>query len=263
MFLGKGKTMRRREKSFLTSILLSFGLVLLQLVPLEWRPLGLVAFAVLAYLVTAWTLFDNLDGVEWLTIVPLPALYSLAVSSFYFLLPESLIARVAILGVFGLGMYALLLAGNIFSIAKTRTIQLLRAAQAVLFFFCLIAALLLFNTLFSLGLWFVWNGIAALLVGIFFSFSFYWSIRLEQRLSREVLALTARTGLTMSFLAMILSFLPGSLWPTSLLLMTALYVLLGMGQSALEQRLFTNTVREYVGVLGSVVFMYFVFFTWK
>lgn len=255
--------MRRREKSVLSSFVLSFGLLLLQLIPLEWRPLGMVLFAVVTYLVTAWVLFDNLDGVEWLTIVPLPAFYSLSISSFYFLLPESIWAQAGILILFGLGMYALLLAGNIFTIAKVRTIQLLRAAQSVIFFFCLIAALLAYNTVFSLGLWFVWIGIAVAIISVLLSFSFYWSIRLEKRLSREVMALTARTGFTLGFLAMVISFLPGNLWPTSLLLMGAMYTMLGLGQSALEERLFTNTVREYVGVFVGVVVMYFVLLPWK
>lgn len=255
--------MRQREKSVLSAVVLSIIFFLLQFIPLEWRPLGLVAFAVITYLLTGWTLFSNLDGVEWLTIVPVPGFYALGVSAFYFLLPENIFVRLAILAIFGLGMYALLLSGNIFTIAKVRTIQLLRAAQAVLFFFCLIAALLSFNTLFSLSLWFVWNSLISAGIAGLLSFAFFWSVRLEKRLSREVLALTLRTALTLGFLAGALSFLPGPLWPTSLFLMTMLYVLLGLGQSALEQRLFTNTVREYVGVFCGVVVMYLFFLQWK
>lgn len=255
--------MRRREKSFITAVGLTLGFFLLQYVPLEWRPLAIVVFSVGAYVLTAWTLFKNLDGVEWITIVPLPALYALSVAGFYFLLPESWFAQAFILGVFGLGMYALLLAGNIFTIAKTRTIQLLRAAHAVLFFFCLIAALLAFNTIWSLGLWFPWVGLLVAGVSMLLSFSFFWSIRLERRLSAEVLGLTARTGVNMGFLAVALSFFPGYLWPTSLLLMSAMYVILGLGQSALEERLFTSTLREYIGVFTAVVVMYALMLPWK
>lgn len=255
--------MRRREKTFFVALLLSLGLVLLQYIPLEWRPLGVVVFSVVSYLLTAWVLFQNLDGVEWLTIVPLPAFFALAVSSFYFLLPASWLARAAILLIYGLGMYALLLAGNIFTIAKVRTIQLLRAAQAAIFFFCLIAALLAYNTVFSLGLWFLWNGLLCAAITVLLSFTFYWSIRLEKRLSREVLGLTLRSGIMIGFLATIASFFPANLWPTSLLLMSGMYTLLGLGQSALEQRLFTNTVREYVGAFIAVAIMFFVMLPWK
>lgn len=255
--------MRRREKSVLTATVLSVGFVAQQYVPLEWRPLALIALAIFTYILTAWTLYENLDSVEWLTVVPFPALYTVAVAAFYFLLPASLIAQVGITLFFGLGMYALLLAGNIFSIAKVRTIQLLRAAQAVEFLFCLIAALLAFNTLFSLSLWFVLNGVIAGVIAGALSLPFFWCIRLEKRLSREVLALTARTMLVVGGLAAVLSFFPGNLWPTSLFLMTVLYSALGLGQSGLEQRLFTNTVREYLGVVVAVFATYCLLLPWK
>jgi hypothetical protein len=255
--------MRRRQKFVLASILLALGLVAIQLVPLQWRPIALFIFALLAYILGAWSMFDNLDGVEWLTIVPLPSFYGLSVAAFYFLLPESWIARTVILGIFGLGMYALFLAGNIFTIAKVRSIQLLKAAQATLFFFCLIAALLAFNTMFSLGLRFYWNGLIAGAVSALLSFSFYWSIRLEQKLSHEVRALTIRTGTTIGLLAAIMSFFPANLWPLSLLLMTAMYTVLGLSQSALEEKLFTNTVREYAAVFIGVCVVFFAVMTWK
>ncbi len=255
--------MRRREKTLLTAGILSLCFVAQQYIPLEWRPLALVVFSVFTYMLTAWTLYENLDGVEWLTIVPFPAMYALAVSAFYFLLPSSVLAQVAITLLYGLGMYALLLAGNIFTIAKVRTIQLLRAAQAVLFLFTLIASLLAFNTLFSLSLWFVFNGVLAGVIAGALSFPIFWSVNLEKRLSREVLALSLRTTLWMGSLAAVLSFLPGQLWPTSLFLMTVLYSILGLGQSALEQRLFQNTVREYLGVTIAVFVMYSLMLAWK
>lgn len=255
--------MRRREKFVFASFFLALVLIAVQYVPLEWRPVGLLVFAFLSYVLAAWSLFDNLDGIEWLTVVPLPAMYALSVSAFYFLLPASWIARAVIMGVFGLGMYALFLAGNIFTIARVRTIQLLRAAQAALFFFCLIAALLAFNTILSLGLLFFWNGLLVGVVAMLLSFSFYWSIRLERRLSGEVRALTIRTGCTLALLAMVVGFFPGTLWPSSLFLMSAMYTMLGMGQSALEQRLFTSTVREYVSVFFAVFLMYCLMLPWK
>lgn len=225
--------------------------------------MSLFLFALIAYVLAGWSMFDNLDGVEWLTVVPLPSFYGLSVAAFYFLLPESWLARLVILGIFGLGMYALFLAGNIFTIAKVRSIQLLKAAQAALFFFCLIAALLAFNTLFSLGLYFFWNGLMAAGIAMLLSYAFYWSIRLEKRISREVIALTLRTGTTIGLLAAILSFFPSNLWPVSLLLMTAMYTVLGLSQSSLEEKMFTNTVREYAAVIIGVAIVFFSVLPWK
>lgn len=255
--------MRRRQKFVLASIILAIGLMATQLISLQWRPMSLFVFALMAYLLAAWSMFDNLDGVEWLTIVPLPSMYGLSVAAFYFLLPESWLARLVILAVFGTGMYALFLAGNIFTIAKVRTIGLLKAAHAALFFFSLIAALLAFNTMFSLGLLFVWNGLIAGAVAVLLSFPFYWSIRLEKNISNEVRAMTIRTGFAVGLLAAVLSFYPSSLWPLSLMLMSAMYSVMGMSQTALEERLYANTVKEYVAVFVGVMLVFFALMPWK
>jgi hypothetical protein len=123
--------MRRREKFLLSSLILSFGLLSTQYVPLHFRFLAIALFFFVTYAVSAWALFEDLNGIEWLTVIPLPGMYAVSVALFYFLLPESTFTRVAILALFGVGMYALYLTSNIFTVAKVRTIQLLRAAHAV------------------------------------------------------------------------------------------------------------------------------------
>jgi hypothetical protein len=100
--------------------------------------------------VSAWALFDDLKGVEWITILTLPSLYAAAIASFYYLLPEGLASRVIILSLFGLGLYALYLTENIFSVAAIRTIQLVRAARAVGFLMSILVLVLFYNTIFSL-----------------------------------------------------------------------------------------------------------------
>jgi len=140
--------MRRREKFIIVSVLLSLGLLATQYVPIDWRYAAIGIFALISYLMSAWALSDDLQIYEWLTILPLPVLYASSVALFYFLLPEVLLSRLAILAVFGVGMYALFLTANIFSVAKGRTIQLLYAARAIALFFTMIISLLLTNTIF-------------------------------------------------------------------------------------------------------------------
>ena len=96
--------MRRREKFVLASILLSLGLLSLQYVSLDWRYPFLILFSVFTYVVSAWALSDDLQKVEWLTILPMPALYAGAVGSFYFLLPDGWLSRFFDLALFGIGM---------------------------------------------------------------------------------------------------------------------------------------------------------------
>ena len=77
--------MRRRERIILISILLSACLYVLQLVPIEWRYLAIGVFGAVTYLASALALKDDLQLYEWLTILPFPAMYSLAVGTFYLL----------------------------------------------------------------------------------------------------------------------------------------------------------------------------------
>jgi len=127
-------SMRRREKFVIISILLSLGLALIQLIDLDYRYLAVAALGGLSYLLSLWALKDDLQPVEALTIVPFPSLYAVSVALFYFLLPENIVSRVSILILFGVGMYALFLVSNIYSVSKGRTIQLVHAAHAIVYY---------------------------------------------------------------------------------------------------------------------------------
>jgi len=255
--------MRRREKFILSSLLLTFALFGIQLVPLELRVLAIALFFFLTYVVSAWALLEDLNGAEWFMIVPFPGVYAIAVSLFYYLLPENIWSRLAILGIFGIGMYALYLTSNIFSVAKMRTIQLLRAAQAIALLFTLIIALLLYNTLFSLYPPFWVNGFIVCVISFPLALFSLWSIELPKKIDRSLYYQAIAAGLTVGELAMVLSFLPASLWTISLYLVSLLYVLLGVMTTKISQRLFKNTVWEYLSVWGVISVIFFVLLEWK
>lgn len=255
--------MRRREKFVISSIVLSLGLLAIQYSSLEYRyfvvsGLGLVSFAL-----SGWALSDDLQRHEWVTIVPLPALYTLAVGLFYFLLPASWVSRLIILGVFAVGMYALYLSGNIFSVAKGRTIQLLHAAHSIALFITLVISILFLNTIFSLQLPFWVNG---LLVGISHAplvVLSLWSIRLEPYISREIMQLSAVLTLILTELSIIFSFFPFSVWHRALFIMSLLYIGLGLLHSHLKGRLFSRTITEYSLVSLFVVSVFLMLFPGK
>lgn len=255
--------MRRREKFVITSVLLSLGLLGTQYISLDFRYLAVGIFFLISYLMSAWALSDDLQAHEWLSVVPLPALYALAVSLFYFLLPESLVSQFFLWLFFGVGMYALFLTSNIYSVAKGRTIQLLHAAQAIGLLFTLLVSLLFTNTIFSLKLPFYLNG---LLIGAshfpLFLMSL-WSVKLENYLSGQILSLSGVLTLFVTELAMIFSLYPFSVWHIALFVMAFVYISLGLLQSFLKERLFENTLREYSLVMTFVGLMFIVLFPYK
>lgn len=255
--------MRRREKFVISSILLSIGLLGIQYINLDWRYLAIGGLMIVSYFVAVWALSDDLSSYEWLTIVPLPALYAGSMGLFYFLLPTNLMTRVTVLLVFGVGMYALFLTSNIFSVAKGRTIQLVYAAHAVGLFFSLLTSLLFTNVIYSLKLPFYGNALLVALVHFPIILMSLWSIRLEDFISKELVSYSTLLTLVLLEFAAVISFLPLPVWHSSLFIMSFLYIGLGVLQSFLRGRLFKNTINEYSLVAIFMVILFVVLFPFK
>ena len=255
--------MRRREKFVIVSILLSLGLLIVQYVSLEYRYWAVAVLTLLSYLFSAWALVDDLQRHEWVTIIPFPAFYTGSVALFYFLLPEHLFSKIFILVMFCIGMYALYLTSNIYSVAKGRTIQLLHAAHAIGLLFTLLTSLLFTNTIFSLR--FPWYA-NTLLIGATHApliLMSLWSIELEPHISSRIRSLTLMLSVVIAELGMILSFYPFSVWNQALFIMTVLYIGLGIFHNYLRGRLFNKTLTEYSLVATFLGVVFFLLFPWK
>jgi len=246
--------MNKRSKMVLTSVLLTLGLWGTQLVDIESRYQAIGLLAGVSYGLSVWALFEDLRGLEWFTVLILPVMYSVAVALFYFLLPERILSRVIIMGLFSIGMYALLLTENIFNVAAMRTIQLLRAAHAVGFLLTLLVAFFLWDTIFSFKLAGWWNGLFVLVTGWPLIFQALWSVNLELNITKKLLNYSFVLSWSLMCLAVMISFWQITIAVASLFLVSGLYVGLGLMQHALSGRLFKETIKEYLGV-GLIVFI--------
>lgn len=255
--------MRRREKFVIVSVILSLGLLATQYIPLEWRYLSILALFILSYFSSAWALSTDLQAHEWLTIVPFPALYASAVALFYFLLPEMIWSRLAVVVIFGVGMYGLFLTSNIFSVAKGRTIQLLYAAHAVALFFTMLTSLLFSNVIFSLRLPFYFNSLLLFASHFPLVLMSLWSIELNQKIGKDLLLYSLIFSMLLAELAALFSFLPLEIWSQALFIMSFLYVGLSILQNFLKGRLFKNTINEYNLVAFLMLFLFLVLFPRK
>jgi hypothetical protein len=248
--------MRRREKFVVSSVISTLGLIGVQYTFLEIRYIAIAIFVAFIYLISTWALADDLQTHERVTIVPLPVLYAGAVSLFYFLLPESFISQATIILLFGIGMYALLLTSNIFSVAKGRTIQLVHAANAISGIFGVLISLLFSNTIFSLKLPFFLNALLIGLVHFPLIFILLWSVNLENRVEKDILGFSLVLTLVIMELAFILSFFPLGIWYYALFIMSFFYIGIGIMQSFMKGRLFIKTLIEYSLVAGFVCLMF-------
>ena len=246
--------MTKRRRLLIEAALLSLGLLGIQSVDISYRYLVILFLGIAAYFLTAFSLKEDLKKKSFLMNLPLPALYTMGVALFYFLLPEVFLSRLFILIFFGIGMYALLLIENIFTIATEKTIQLLRAARAVGFLMTLVTAFLFYDTLFSFRLPSYINSLGVFSLSFLLILPSLWTISLSDRLGRRLIDYSLVLSLVMGQLALFISFWPLSIAAVSLFLVTSLYVILGISQNFLSGRLFKNTMAEYLRV-GIIVFI--------
>lgn len=245
--------MRKRQKFVLTAILLSIGIGAIQFVPaLELRYAFIGLLFVLTWILSAWSLREGLAGLEWLTVLVPMTLFTAGVGFFYILLPEHWAAKLAVIGLFGIGQYALLLTSNIFSVATIRTIALFRAAQAVGFVMTLLTGFFLYDTILSFRFGFWINAPLVFIASALLLLPVLWSVRLEERLSPQLVSFSIVLSILQAILVTSISFWPVSLAVSSLFLTTMLYVYLGITQHYFSDRLFKKTAWEYI-IVGMVV----------
>lgn len=250
---GIGKSIRftKRRKFLLVSILLSLGLLIVQRLPVESRYSAIGFYAISAYLLTAWSLLKDLHGFNWIVNLILPTLYPVSVALFYFLLPQAAITRTVIVLLFAISMYGLLLTVNIFAVASTRTIQLLRAARAVGFLLTILTSAFIFHVIFSLRVspWLV--GLLVFIVSLPLLWQGVWSYVVSSTIKREFYYGLVG-AVVISQIAIALSFWLIEVPLASVVLAMGMYVILGLFQHDTEGRLFSRTIQEYLGFAGIV-----------
>jgi len=252
----------KRKKFFITACLLAAGLLAIQLAGIEWYYWAIVLLGVATYFLSAWSLSEGLSGVEWLTVLILPVLFSVGVGLFYFLTPVLWLARLPLIFLYGAGLYSLLLTENIFSVAAIRTIQLLRSAHAVSFLLTLVVSFFLYNVILSFreGPWF--NFLLTFLVNLPVFLQGLWCVNLEEKLTLKIWLYSLGSALVLGEIALAFSFWPVTVAVGSLSLTTGLYILLGLIQHYFSEKLFRRTINEYIGVGIAVLIVIFLTTHW-
>lgn len=246
--------MSKRKRFIITSVLLSLGFVGVQVFPEQNRFISIGLLSLATVLLFAWSLRPGLNRDLTLSTLILPFFFTVGVGLFWFLLPTSVYARIPIVILYGIGIYALCLTMNIYTVAAIRTIALLRAARGVGFVLTLLTLFLVFDAILSIKapIWAMSS--AVFLVSLPLYFQALWTIPLSKTLSSNIiLKMSLVFSLVMGEVAVSLFFWPVTVVVGSLFLTVAAYMLLGLGQAQLEGKLFRQTVREYLTV-GILVF---------
>lgn len=256
-------TVSKRQQFVLVTAILTLGLVLTQLVSVEFRYPMVVFLSVVTYLLAAFGLREDLKGIEWITLLTLPTLFTAATALFYFLLPVRWLTRVPVAVLYAVGMYALILTENIYNVAANRTIALLRAAHSVGFVLTLLTYFLLTQTILAFRFSAFTNATLVGLLGFVLSLQSLWVMELEPVASRRVSWLAITTGFIQAQLPWVLSFWPIKTTLLALLYTTSYYSITGMGQQYLAGRLQKKTIVEFVSVVVLVFLVIIVTSRWR
>lgn len=254
--------LNKRHKIIISSALLTIGLISTQLVDFNLRFRFLAGLSVLAYALSLWSLWEGLNLTKAFILMILPTLFTVAVASFYFLLPIRWLTRLPVAFLFGLTFYLLLLAQNVFNVASLRTIPLYRAASTASFLFTLLSAFFTYHVIFAFNLLFLWNGVLVALMSFLLILQVLWSIQMEERITSAIIIQSFILSFILGELALSFSFWPSPTTIWSLALSSAVYVLLGLTTQKLRGKLSNRVVWEYMGIGVAVLLISFFTTSW-
>ncbi|OGG08871.1 hypothetical protein A2154_00885 [Candidatus Gottesmanbacteria bacterium RBG_16_43_7] len=256
-------TISKRQQLVIITLILAAGMILTQLVSSDYRYRLVVALSLTTYITTAFALREDLRGVEWITLLTLPSLFTAAVGSFYFLLPVRWLTRLPVALLYMIGIYALLLTVNIYNIAAIRTIALLRAAHSIGFLLTILTYYFLVQTVFAARINILVNILFVGIISFLLYIQLLWSVHLEPRLSHSILVISLALSIVQAQLAWILTLWPVNSTFVTLFLTTVFYSTAGLAQQYLQERLYKKTVNEFASVVVIIFLLLIIATQWR
>jgi len=217
---------------------------------------------VATYFFTYFSLLEDIKKIEWIMLFLMPLFLTIVFYLFYFLFPGRWLTRLPFIIFYAISIYAILLTSNIFNVGVEKNLSLYRAAFSVNFFYQTIILFFIFNILFSFRQGFLINGMVSFLVIFLFSLQLLWSVHLKKKIEKEIINYSLFLALLVSEVVMVFSFLPVPITVFSLLPTGVYYSLAGLIYNFIDKRLFFQTVREFLIVLGFILIIVFLSIQW-
>ena len=253
----------KKKRLFLSTVLLVIVMIIAQAaagIKLDWRGVIVVAFA--SYLLTYIALWEDVKGIELVTLFILPVLFSISVMISYFLLPVRWATRIGVDLVFGVLFYACLSAENIFNVAVIKTIQLLRVAKAISLFLSIITYFLIVVVLFSFHREFYVDMLTVFLLSSLFSLQNIWQVKLKEGVGKSEVLFIIVIALLLAELIAILSFWPLSIFIKAIFITGVFYSLLVLINDYFEECLFRQQIKEFCILISSLLLLIILMGKW-
>lgn len=219
-------------------------------------------FIITTYLLSYFSLLEEIKKIGWFGLFLMPELVTLFFYLFYFLFPGRWLTRIPFIFIYEISIYAVLLCANIFNVGVEKNLQLYRAAFSINFFYQAVVSFLFYNVLFSFKYNFFVNMIGAGISAFLLSLQLFWSIRLNRYLDKDVLAYSSLTALIMIEAGLIISFIPSRTAVYALFLTATYYSITGIIHHHIDEKLFTETIREYLSVWVFVLVITLLSLSW-
>jgi len=251
--------MSKKLRYTISALLMSIAYYFFLGLPYESRNYGLLVGVVLIIFCLWFGLgivFEGGLSLRLMTII-LPLIFFVGFSLFTSLLPVNFLGKLVLTLFFGLINYLIFLVENVFMVAiGFKTVPLYRAAYTVSLIVLLISAFFVFDSLYSFRFDYWINTLVVLVLSILVFIYQFWAIAIElpddgKKKNRWAYVflpafLTAQT-------ALVFSFWPVGVFKGSIYLVSILYVLSGLVEADIRDRLFKKTWLMFIWVGIAIV----------
>ena len=193
------------------------------------------------------------------TVSILPSFYAVGILFLSPLIRASLLVELFLFFLLVGGFYASLLTENVFIVTiKYKTVPLYRAASVTGFLLSLLIGFSIFNSIFSLK-YSPWiNGLLVFIGSFLIFYHLFWSTAIAETEEKNFFIYVLVCSLLVAELAIAVSFWPLDVGLASLYLVSMTYVLGGIVQAKIRERLFKRTLWEYIAIgLGIFAALFF------
>lgn len=263
IFVTWSARIEKRTRLVISAIILTFSLLVATFFRFDQTLIFTPLLFLLTYFLTYFALLEEIEKIEWFSLFLMPIALTLAFYFFYFLVPVRWLTRLPFIIIYAISIYALLLTANIFNVRVEKSLQLYRAAFSVNFFYQLLVLFLFFNITFSYHPNFIINWLIVTGMCTIMALQLYWGLVTKIEIDRDLFKYALLTGIAIGQLALVLSFVPVKGTVMASFLSASYYCLGAVIYSYLDQRLFTETIREYLFVWGFVLAITLLSLSWQ
>lgn len=251
--------MSKRFKYFISSLISALGFFVFISLPYESRYFGLMVGIVLV-IFCVWfglgIIFEKSVYTRIMAIL-LPTSFFVGFGLFGAFLNSSAFWTVILSLFFGLILYVIFLVENVFLVAiGFKTVPLYRAAYTVSLIILLLASFFMFDSLFSYRLSFWINGLWSLLIGVVVFLYQFWAIAIElsdDGKNKKMVSYVIVPAVLLSEMAIAFSFWPTGIFKGSVYLVAMIYMMSGLIQADIRDRLFKRIWLMYIWVAIAVL----------